>query len=47
MDYIRELRYVHLGKLIKSIFLLLYLVRGVVTIRTEVFNQLKVIFFRC
>ncbi len=46
MDYIRDLRYVHLGKLIKSNFIVM-LVRGVITIRSEVFNQLKVIFYKC
>lgn len=47
MDYIRELRFVHLGKLIKGNIFFLLIVRGVVTIRSEVFNQLKVIYFRC
>lgn len=47
MDYIRELRFVHLGKLIKGNIFFILIVRGVVTIRSEVFNQLKVIYFRC
>lgn len=47
MDYIRELRFVHLGKLIKGNIFFIIIVRGVVTIRSEVFNQLKVIYFRC
>jgi DNA replication licensing factor MCM2 len=39
MDHIRDLRYTHLGKFIK--------IRGVITIRSEVFSQLKKIFYKC
>ena len=39
MDHLRELRYSHLGKMIK--------VQGVVTLRSEIFNQLKKVVYLC
>lgn len=39
LDQIRELKYTHLGQLIK--------VQGVVTVRSEVFPQLKKITYKC
>lgn len=39
MDHIRELRYEHLGKLIK--------IKGVVTTRSEPFNQMRKAQYKC
>ncbi len=39
IDQIRDLRYTHLGKLVK--------IKGVITIRSEVFNQMKRVFYKC
>ena len=39
IDHIRDLRYSHLGKLVK--------IKGVITIRSEVFNQMKKVFYKC
>ena len=39
IDHIRDLRYSHLGKLVK--------IKGVITIRSEVFNQMKKVHYKC
>lgn len=39
IDPIRDLRYTHLGKLVK--------IKGVITIRSEIFNQMKRVFYKC